>query len=297
MQVLITGATGLIGTALVDRLRADGHHPVRMVRGTAVGDDVRWDPSTEPVPSDAIRAADAVVNLAGAGIGDHRWTDDYRRQLRDSRVALTTALAEAIVAAGADAPAVFLSGSAIGYYGDRGDEVLTESSTAGHGFLAELAAHWEAASRPAEQVARVVQLRTGVVLSRHGGALAKQLPLFRFGLGARMGRGRQWFSWITLHDHVSAVVRLLTADVHGPVNLVAPQPVTNAEFTAALGAALHRPTFLAVPPVLPKLVLGGDLAQSLLFDSQRVHPEVLTADGFAWQHPALREALADVLGG
>ncbi len=297
MRVLISGATGLIGTALVERLRAGGHQPVRLVRRDPTGDDVVWRPSERALPAGALEGADAVVNLAGAGIGEHRWTDAYRAEILASRIDATATLAAAIAAAGSDAPGVFLSGSAVGFYGDRGDEVLTERSAGGGGFLADVCRQWEAAAQPAVAAGcRVVNLRTGIVLAGHGGALAKQLPLFRLGLGGRIGSGRQWWSWIALEDHVSAMVHLLTADLDGPVNLTAPNPATNTEFTRTLGRVLHRPTLLAVPGFAPKVLLGADLAEALLLEGQRVQPEVLRSAGFTWRHPELAGALAAALG-
>lgn len=291
MKIVLAGATGLIGTALRERLLGDGHTAVRLVRSEPQVTDVRWDPVAEPLPAGVLDGADAIVNLAGAGIGDKRWTDAYRRVLVDSRVVTTSKLAAGAAEAGVP---VLLSGSAIGVYGNRGDEVLTESSSAGGDFLATLCTEWEAAARRATS-SRVVLLRTAMVLSANGGALRKQLPLFKVGLGGRMGSGNQWVSWITLDDHVAATVRLLTGDIEGPVNLAAPNPVTQAEFASALGAALHRPTKLPIPAFGPRLILGRDLADSLLFASQRVIPKRLSEDGFAWAHPSIGPALTAML--
>lgn len=296
MRVLISGATGLIGSALVDGLQAAGHTPVRLVRGAPTGTDIRWDPSAGALPGGALDGVGAVVNLAGAGIGDKRWTDAYQREILDSRVRTTGALATAIADAGVDGPKVFLSGSAIGVYGNRGDEVLTERSAPGGGFLADVCRQWEAAAVPASRGgARVAMLRTALVLSAKGGALRKQLPLFRLGLGGKLG-GDQWWSWIAIDDHVAATISLLTSDTEGPVNVASPHPVTNAEFTRTLGKVLRRPTVVPIPSFGPKLVLGRKLAQSLLFDGQRVEPAVLAELGFAWAHPTLEPALRAVLG-
>ena len=239
---------------------------------------------------------DAVIHLAGAGIGDKRWTDDYKRVLLDSRTKGTQLVVDAITSA-ENGPKVLLSGSAIGYYGARGDEELDESSTAGDGFLADLCVQWEELAAPAVDVGtRVAYLRTGIVLSKDGGALKKQLPLFKFGLGGKMGPGTQWQSWISIDDEVEAIVHLLTADISGPVNLTAPQPVTNAEFTDTLGKVLRRPTFLPIPKFGPKLVLGGELADNLLFSGQKVMPTVLLDDaGFSFQYPDLETALRSIL--
>ncbi len=295
MRILISGATGLIGTALTARLTADGHHPIRLVRASPAGSDLLWDPAAGSLPGDALDGVDAVVNLAGAGIGDHRWTRGYRAEILASRIGATSTLATAI--AETKRPITFLSGSAVGAYGDRGDEVLTERSAPGTGFLADVCRQWEAAATPAgRHGARVVLLRTGIVLASQGGALGKQLPLFKVGLGGKIGSGRQWWSWITIDDHVAAVARLLGADVDGPVNLTAPNPVTNAEFTTVLARVLKRPSFLPIPAFGPKLVLGWQLAEALLLDGQRVMPEVLANDGFHWDQPELAPALRAILG-
>ncbi len=294
-QVGITGSSGLIGTALVDALRAAGHTPVPIVRRTPRDGEIEWQPQDGVLDPTDVAGLDAVVNLAGAGIGDHRWTDEYRRTIRESRVAGTTLLASTFAALGDDAPAVLVNGSAIGYYGPSGDTVLTEASPNGDGFLADVCRDWENATAAAEPVARVAMLRTGIVLTPDGGALAKMLPLFKFALGGRFGDGRQWMSWISLPDEVAAILHVLDGDVEGPVNLTAPEPVTNRDFTAALADALNRPALLPVPKFGPKLLLGGDLAQALLFDSQRVLPGVLEETGFAFTHPTVGEAFAALL--
>jgi hypothetical protein len=294
MRVAITGATGLIGTALRPHLESLGHDVVRVVRSGATGTDIVWSPGAGTIgPLDEV---DAVIHLAGAGIGDKRWTADYKREILESRTTGTALIAEAIASA-SDGPKILLSGSAIGIYGARGDEELDESSAPGTGFLADVCLQWEAATAPAEAAgARVVHLRNGVVLSAQGGALKKQLPLFKFGLGGKMGSGEQWQSWISIDDEVAAIGHLLGADVAGPVNLTAPKPVTNAEFTDILGDVLHRPTFLPIPKFGPKLLLGGELADNLLFSGQRVKPAVLGADdAFTFAHPDLATALRALL--
>lgn len=295
MRIAITGSHGLIGSALISRLAGLGHDVVRLVRGPAGPDDISWDPVAGRLEASDLIGVDAVVNLAGAGLGDHRWTDDHRRELRDSRIKSTTLLAESIAEVDGG-PRVLLSGSAIGFYGDRGDEQLDESSPPGDGFLARLAADWEASTSSARSTARVVHLRTGIVLAGHGGALPRMLPLFRLGLGGRFGSGRQWMSWISLTDEVGAIVHLLSSDVDGPVNLTAPQPVRNAEFADTFGTVVRRPTVLPVPAFGPRLLLGRERADSLLFESQRVTPAVLLDDGYEFEHVVLESALHAALG-
>ncbi|MEZ5143544.1 MAG: TIGR01777 family oxidoreductase [Acidimicrobiales bacterium] len=298
MDIAITGASGLIGTALAASLRADGHRVVPVVRRLVADGEraVRWDPSAGTIDAAALEGVDAVVHLAGAGIGDKRWTPERKQEILQSRSRGTAVLAEAL--AGLERkPAVLVSGSAIGYYGDRGDEVLTEASGPGDIFLSEVCVAWEAATGMAVEAGiRVPIVRTGIVLSADGGALAKTLPLFKAGLGGRMGSGTQWWSWISIDDEVAAIRWLLDHDVAGPVNLTAPAPVTNAEFTKVLGRVLGRPTVLPVPRFGPKLLLGGELAEQLLFASQRVQPTVLEDHGFTFAHRDLESALRAVLG-
>lgn len=296
MKILVTGATGLIGSALKKSLVAAGHQPVSAVRREPRrNDEVRWDPAGGHMTPDAFAGIDGVVHLAGAGIGDKRWSDTYRREILESRTQGTELLARTMASLDTK-PRVFLSGSAIGWYGDRGDEILDESSTAGEGFLADVCRQWEAATAPAEDAGiRTVHLRTGIVLSPDGGALKKQLPLFKLGLGGRFGSGRQWQSWISIHDEVNAIIHLLDSTLNGPVNLTAPEPVTNAEFARVLGKVLSRPAVLPVPSVGPRLLLGSDLADALLFTGQRVIPRKLVQDGFAFAHPGLDVALRALL--
>lgn len=296
MRVAVTGSTGLIGTALKPHLESLGHEVIRVVRSQATGTDIMWSPADCRIDTHALDDIDAVVHLAGAGIGDKRWTDDYKRELMESRITGTTLISEAIAAADRG-PTVMLSGSAIGIYGARGDEELTEESASGHGFLADLCVEWENATAMAAAAgARVTNLRTGIVLSSEGGALKRQLPLFRFGLGGKMGTGDQWQSWISIDDQVAAIGHLLTNEIAGPVNLTAPSPVTNAEFTKTLGDVLNRPTVMPIPKFGPKLLLGGELAENLLFTGQRVLPGVLESSGFVFQHRDLATALRAVLG-
>lgn len=295
MNVVVSGSSGLIGSALCTALRDGGHTVVRLVRRPAAAGESQWDPSAGSIDAAVIDAADAVVNLAGAGIGDKRWTDEYKRQLVDSRVQTTTLLASAI-SDSATPPPVFLSGSAIGAYGPTGDDELTEESPLGTTFLADLCRQWEAAAMQVPATTRVALLRTGIVLSPKGGALKKQMPLFKLGLGGRFGSGKPWQSWISLPDEVAAIIHLLDSPLSGPVNLTAPQPVRGREFAKVLGGVLRRPALLPVPSFGPKLLLGSELADALLFTGQRVLPAKLLADGFDFAHPQLDQALRAVLG-
>ncbi len=296
MDVLVTGSHGLIGSALIPRLRADGHRVARLVRGAPEGgDDVRWDPQAGTIDAAGLEGIDAVIHLAGAGIGDKKWTDDRKQLILESRTQGTSLLARTLAALDRK-PSVLLSGSAIGIYGARGSEVLTEASAPGSGFTAEVCTAWEAATAPAAEAGiRAVHLRTGIVLSSNGGALGRMLTPFKLGIGGRMGSGEQYMSWIAIDDEVGAIRHLLTADVAGPVNLTAPNPATNAEFTAALGDALHRPTKLPTPMLPLKVLYGGELVQSLLLDGQRVLPAALEASGYEFALPDLDGALAAVL--
>lgn len=295
MRVIISGASGLIGSALCNELRSDGHEIIKLVRRTAGAGEVQWDPAAGVLPIDALEGADAVVHLAGAGIGDHRWTPEYKAVILDSRVRTTTLLAESIASC-TNQPPVMLSGSAIGIYGASDSRELDEQSPLGTGFLADVCKKWEAAAAPAVAAGtRVAYLRTGIVLTPEGGALKKMLPLFKFFLGGRFGNGKQWQSWISLPDEVNAIKHLLTADVSGAVNLTAPNPVTNAGFAKLLGQALGRPSALPVPSFGPKLLLGSELADALLFTGQNVLPTALQASGYQFQHPRLDEAFAALL--
>ncbi|CAN5412671.1 TIGR01777 family oxidoreductase [soil metagenome] len=295
MRVVISGSSGLIGSALSASLIGDGHDVIKLVRRAANDGELLWDPAARKLAAGALDGADAVVHLAGAGIGDQRWTDAYKAEIRDSRVRSTELLATAIADC-TNGPTVMLSGSAVGYYGDSDDRELDETAPAGHDFLAQVCSAWEAATAVAEEAgARVAHLRTGMVLAGKGGALGKLLPLFKFGVGGRFGSGRQWQSWISLPDEVAAIRHLLTADVRGPVNLTAPNPVTNREFTSTLGKVLHRPSLIPVPSFAPKLLLGGELVDGLLLSGQRVVPKVLQGSGFTFQHETLEQALHAVL--
>lgn len=296
MHIGVTGASGLIGTALTGHLRAAGHVVVPFVRRPPASGEVHWNPAEGELDSADLRRLDAIVHLAGAGIGDHRWSEQYKRVLVDSRVSGTALLTSRLAELGSTGPGVLLSGSAIGFYGDRGDEVVDERSSVGDGFLAELCQTWEACTAAARDAGvRVAHLRTGIVLSSDGGALRKMLPLFRFGAGGRFGSGRQWMSWISIDDEVRAIEHLLTSALEGPVNLTAPHPTTNSDFATTLAGVLRRPSFLPVPAFGPKLLLGSELAEALLFDGQRVRSEALEADGFEFTHPDLDTALRAVL--
>ena len=295
MKIGVTGASGLIGTPLVASLREHGHDVVRFVRGPAGGADERgWDPSAHRLDPVDLADLDAVVHLAGAGVADKRWTEARKRVVLGSRVDGTTTVARAVaesLAAG-QGPRVLLSSSAIGWYGDTGDRLTDETGPTGEGFLAEVCRQWEASTAAAEQAgARVAHLRTGIVLSGKGGIVGKQLLLFKAGLGAPLGSGRQWTSWISLQDEVAAIRHLLTADVEGPVNLVGPAPVTNRDFTKALGRAVHRPTLpVPVPGVALRLAVGP-FAQEAILVGQRLAPAVLQGSGFAFAHDDLEAAL------
>jgi uncharacterized protein len=297
MRIAITGSSGLIGTQLRRRLVGEGHEVVALVRRPVADGEaaVRWNPAAGTIDGDGLVGIDAAVNLAGPGLGDKRWTDGRKHELADARTRSTELLAKTL--AGLDPrPTVLISASAIGYYGDRGDEVLTEDSGPGDDFLADLCVAWEAATGPAAEAGiRVTTIRTGIVLTPAGGALPKLLPLFKWGLGGRFGSGRQWWSWITLDDQIDAIVWLLTHGSGGPVNLTGPHPVTNAEFAHALGGALHRPSVLPVPRFGPGLVAGRELADALLFTSARVEPAVLVAGGFHFDRTDLPDALRSML--
>ena len=295
MKIVISGASGLIGTQLVTSLKSSGHEVVQLVRRSAAVGQIMWDPKSGKLDPASLEGCDAVIHLSGAGIGDKRWSDAYRKEILDSRTATTSLLANTIASLQRK-PSVFLSGSAIGIYGARGDEQLTETSAHGTGFLADVCEQWEAAAKPAiDAGVRTVFLRTGIVLSPKGGALKKLLPLFRLGVGGKFGNGKQWQSWISMDDEVASIIHLLTANVSGAVNLTAPQPVTNAEFTKVLARVVKRPAIVPVPTFAPKILLGGELADALLFTGQRVMPQALTASGYVFKHSTLESALRSLL--
>ncbi|MFD7895790.1 TIGR01777 family oxidoreductase [Streptomyces sp. NPDC059743] len=291
MRIAVTGSTGLIGTALVRSLRADGHQVVRLVRRPSrTGDEVEWDPLRQYVDVRGLHGCEAVVHLAGAGIADRRWTEAYRKEIRDSRVLGTAAVAEAVATLD-ERPRVLVCGSAIGFYGDTGDRAVAEDAPPGDGFLPSLCVEWEEAARAAEEAGvRTVLARTGLVVSRAGGAWGRLFPIFRAGLGGRLGGGNQYWSFIALHDEVAALRHLIdTETLEGPVNLTAPQPVTNREVTAAMGRVLRRPTPFPVPSVALRAVLG-ELSQDVL-GSQRVLPARLLESGFTFAFPTIDEAI------
>ncbi|GAA3459059.1 TIGR01777 family oxidoreductase [Saccharothrix longispora] len=294
MRVVVAGSSGLIGTSLVAALRGAGHEVVRLVRRRPAAPDERgWDPPAARIDAGCLDGADAVVNLCGAGVADKRWTDARKQVLLDSRTVPTEVLAAAVVEHGVP---VLVNASAIGYYGDTGDELVTEDTPSGTGFLADLCRQWEAATAPAEAAARVVTLRTGLVISPSGGLFGAIRPLFTFFLGGRLGDGRQYMPWISLDDAVSAIRFVLEHDdVRGPVNLTAPSPVTNAEFTRTVGHALHRPTPWVVPGFVLRAVLG-QLAEEGVLAGQRAVPRVLDRHGFTFLHPALGAAVAAAAG-
>ncbi len=295
MKIVISGASGLIGTQLVAKLSESGHEVIRLVRRSPKAGEIQWNPKSGTLDPAALEGADAVIHLSGAGIGDKRWTSAYRKEILNSRT-ITTALLAKTIASLSRKPSVFLSGSAIGIYGARNDEQLTEVSTYGTGFLAEVCEQWEAAAKPAVDAGvRTVYLRTGIVLSPKGGALKKLLPLFKLGVGGKFGSGKQWQSWISMDDEIGAIEFLLTANVSGAVNLTAPNPVTNAEFTKVLASVLKRPAIVPVPTFAPKIVLGGELADALLFTGQRVIPAALNASGYSFKHTTLESALRSLL--
>jgi uncharacterized protein (TIGR01777 family) len=296
MRIAIAGSSGLIGSALVAGLRRRGHEVLRLVRRAPAGQgEIRWDPRAPGGALDpaALAGVEAAVNLAGAGVADRRWTESYKAELRRSRIGSTGALVTALTALGTP-PQVLLQGSAIGWYGDTGGAAVDESAPNGTGFLPGLVRDWEAAAAPAAEAGiRVVTLRTGIVLSAHGGALGQLLP-FRLGLGGRLGTGTQMMSWITLADLTAIASFLLTApELSGPVNLTTPGPVTNAELTATLASVLHRPALLAVPVPVLRLALGG--VASELLSSARVLPSKLVTAGYEYRYPELRPALTAVL--
>lgn len=291
-RIAITGSSGLIGTALVGHLKSEGHTVQRLVRRAPVAvDEVTWDPQTGYVDLSALEGVDAIIHLAGAPVGDKRWTKKFKAEILNSRLMGTSTIAKAVAAV---KPDVFISASAIGWYGESGNRGVTESDRVGDDFLAAVCREWEAAADLAGGV-RTVKLRTGLVLDPTGGALGKMLPLFRLGFGGKLGSGKQWWSWITLHDVVRAVEFALVEDISGPINLTAPNPVTNQEFTSALARALHRPALFPAPAFALKAVLGGFSGEVL--GSKRVIPQALLEAGFTWDYPHLSDALKVLVEG
>ncbi|MFD9404648.1 TIGR01777 family oxidoreductase [Streptomyces sp. NPDC060011] len=295
-RIAIAGASGLIGSELARSLRADGHEVVRLVRHAPRSrDEVRWDPQRQRIDATGLLGCAAVVNLAGAGVASRPWTEAYKKQIRDSRVLGTATLAEAVASLD-EPPRVFVNGSAIGFYGDTGSRAVDESAPPGDGFLSSVCVEWEEATAPAQEAGvRTVLPRTGLVVSRAGGAWAKLFPLFKAGLGGRLGDGRQYWSFIALHDEVAAIRHLMdTESASGPVNLTAPDPLTNREITEAMGRVLHRPTLLATPAPLMRLALG-EMSGEIL-GSQRVLPTRLLESGFTFAFPSIDGTLRAALG-
>ena len=296
MKILISGSHGLVGTALIKALEPEGHEIYRLVRHYPdSSSEIEWSPERYSIALSLIEGFDAVVHLAGESIAEGRWTDEKKKQIRESRTRGTKLLADALGNL-TDPPRVLLSASAIGYYGDRDEEVLTESSAPGSDFLSEVCVEWEKATSHATAMGvRVMNARFGIILDKEGGALKKMLPPFRMGIGGRIGSGKQWMSWIALDDVVGALKLALTNEsLSGPVNFVAPNPVRNAEFTKTLGHVLSRPTIFPIPEFGVRLAFG-EMADALLLSSQRVEPKVLKQAGYQFQYPELRSALTHVL--
>jgi uncharacterized protein (TIGR01777 family) len=306
MKIVITGASGLIGSTLIHHLASAEHEVLQLVRREpATSSHARWDPDAGKLDPRLLEGAHAVINLSGAGIGDRRWTDRRKQLILESRTRTTSLLATSIAAMD-EGPSVLINASAIGFYGNRGDEELTEESSPGRegDFLTHVVQEWERATAPAEAAGvRVVHLRTGVVLDTGGGLLGSVLGLpfglllaFKLGVGGRVGDGRQWWSWVAIEDEVRAIEHLLASRLAGPVNVTAPNPVTNREFTNVLGSVLRRPTVIPVPRFALNALLGAELAESLAFTSAKVLPSRLVADGFEFTYPDLRPALEKLLG-
>ncbi len=296
LTVAVSGASGLVGRALVPFLTTGGHRVRRLVRGRPEAGDIAWAPGQGEMDLAALEGVDAVVHLAGAPIAEGRWTEERKALIRRSRVEGTRVLCESLARL-ARPPRVLVSASAMGFYGSRGDEVLTESSPAGEGFLADVTREWEAATAPAEQAGiRVVHLRLGVVLSSRGGALAKMLPAFQAGAGGRIGDGQQWMGWISLEDVIGLVhFALFTPGMRGPVNAVAPHPVRQEELARTLGQVLSRPAVVPLPAAVVR-TLFGEMGQEALLSSARVHPEAAGRQGFTFLHPSLEQTLRFTLG-
>jgi uncharacterized protein (TIGR01777 family) len=296
VRVLVTGSSGFIGSALVRALEERGDNVVRLARGASDRTTPTWDPEAGTIASVAFDGVDAVVHLAGEGIGEKKWSAEQKRRIIESRTKGTTLIARTIAEL-ASKPNVLVSGSAIGYYGLRGDEPLDESSSSGTDFLAGVCQQWEASAQPAADAGvRVVNIRTGIVLHPRGGVLKRLLTPFKLGLGGRVASGKQWMSWITLDDEIGAILHAIDHEsLRGAVNLTAPNPVTNAELSKTLGAVLHRPTVLPTPLLPLKVIYGAELVDTLLVGGQRVLPQKLAADGYAFGHPELEPALRALL--
>ena len=289
-RVAVTGSSGLIGSALVARLKSDGYQVQKIVRrATRNQEEVRWDPIKGEIDLDALDGVDAVFHLAGAGVGDKRWSAAYRSEILNSRLLGTTTIANACQQLQTD---VFISASAIGYYGETGNRAVTETDKGGSDFLSVVCREWEAVADLASSV-RTIKLRTGLVLDPTGGALGRMIPLFKFGLGGKLGSGKQWWSWITLHDQIRAMMFLMNSKIEGAVNLTSPNPVTNQEFTASLARILKRPALFPAPAVALKAVLGGFSSEVL--GSKKVIPQVLTDAKFEFEFPFVSDALTALI--
>ena len=289
-RIAVTGATGMIGSALVGHLKSEGHTVQKLVRRPVVSsDEIAWDPKAGTIDLAALEGVDAIIHLAGANVGDRRWTKRYKAEILNSRLLGTNTIATAVSQI---KPSVFISASAIGWYGETGNRAVTENDRSGDDFLATVCKEWEGAADLAGDV-RTVKLRTGLVLEPTSGALGKMLPLFRFGLGGKLGNGKQWWSWITLHDQIKAICYLLENQIEGAVNLTSPNPATNQEFTSALARAMRRPALFPVPGFALKLVLGG--FSSEILGSKRVIPKKLIDAGFQFDFPHLAPALAELI--
>ena len=289
-KIAVTGATGLIGSALCAQLKSDGHQVIKVVRRAArVADEVSWNPLKGEIDLAGLEGADAVFHLAGAGVGDKRWSAAYRSEILNSRLLGTTTIANACEQI---QPEVFISASAIGYYGETGDRSVTETDRGGEDFLSIVCREWELVANQAPSV-RTVKLRTGLVLDPTGGALGRMLPIFKFGLGGKLGSGKQWWSWITLHDQIRAMIFLMNSKIEGPVNITSPNPVTNQQFTAALARALKRPAFFPAPAFALRAVLGGFSTEIL--GSKKVMPKVLLDNDFEFDYPHLLAALTELV--
>ena len=289
-KIAVTGASGLIGSALCAQLKSEGHQVIKVVRRSArVADEVSWNPLKGEIDLAGLEGVDAVFHLAGAGVGDKRWSAAYRSEILNSRLLSTTTIANACEQI---QPEVFISASAIGYYGETGDRSVTETDRGGEDFLSIVCREWELVANQAPSV-RTVKLRTGLVLDPTGGALGRMLPIFKFGLGGKLGSGKQWWSWITLHDQIRAMIFLMNSKIEGPVNITSPNPVTNQQFTAALARALKRPAFFPAPAFALRAVLGGFSTEIL--GSKKVMPKVLLDNDFEFDYPHLLAALTELV--